>query len=36
MFNLEPLIKKIEQFTIQQAQVIALLEDIKQILKKEK
>jgi hypothetical protein len=34
MFNLEPLIKKVEQFTAQQAQIIALLQEIKQILEK--
>ena len=36
MFNLEPLIKKVEQFTAQQAQIITLLEDIKKILEKKK
>lgn len=36
MFNLEPLIKKVEQFTVQQAQIIALLEEIKEILKEKK
>lgn len=36
MFNLEPLIKKVEQFTVQQAQIITLLEEIKQILQEKK
>jgi len=36
MFNLEPLTKKVEQFANQQAQIIALLEDIKEILKQKK